>query len=130
LESRCSFLATLAASWVAFTASRTLVVNSVERALSCSVKEASNASEDWVVVAATTAGVAVVGTTISALAGVSFLGALVAFFAGAAAGAGAGAGGADLAAVFLSAGIVFDLTAEVEAGISNALVYSLPAAGM
>jgi hypothetical protein len=30
----------------------------------------------------------------------------------------------------LSAGIVFDFTAEVEAGISNALVYSLPGAVM
>lgn len=82
--------------------------------------------------AGTTAGATTVGITTSVLEAVSFLGAgaadLVAFLEGAA-GAGAGAGAA-LEAVFLSAGIVFDLTAEVEAGISNALVYSLPAAVM
>jgi len=53
--------------------------------------------------------------------------------AGLAAGAGAGvaAGAAAVfAADFLSAGILFVVTAEVEAGISNALVYSLPGAVM
>jgi hypothetical protein len=51
--------------------------------------------------------------------------------AGVEATAGAGAGvSAFLGADFLSAGILFDLTAEEEEDISNALIYSLPTAVM
>jgi hypothetical protein len=103
-------------------------VNSVESALSCSVREVRSASEDWA--GAAGVGAATVGTTTSALAGVSFLAAFLAGALAAGAGAGVAAGAAAVFADFLSAGIVFDLTAEVEAGISNALVYSLPVAVM
>ena len=124
LESRASFLAAFAASWVALTASRTRVVNSVESALSCSarlVRRASEVCAGAATVSALLAVAAMVGTTISTLEAVTFsflaLGAL-------AAGAGTGAaatGSAVFFWIFLSAGILFVLETETVEDISNAL---------
>ena len=140
LPSRASRLAALMASWTPFTASRRRVWSSPLSALSFSPRAASWTSE--LSVDSTTAGadgVSTVGTvsdgaaaafsTFTALA----FGALASFGAlGAAAATGAGAattGAAGLASDFL-AGILFALTTEEEADISNALLYSYPMAVM
>jgi hypothetical protein len=99
-------------------------VNSTESDFSCSVRAARSASEDCAGAdaAGTTDGVAVVGTTTSALAILAAFG--LDAFAGAGAGAGAaaatGAAGASFFVVF--AIFVFVLAAETEADISNALI--------